>query len=766
MIPILYSYSNLDVVHHNVPDNYGHGALVDCLSCKVKEERNGSYELEMEYAANGQFADRLTPGYYIKAKPNFTDDPQLFRIYNVGKNINGRFTVNAEHFSYLLSKKVITNANLYQPANNIVSACAYLNRWAAPFTITTTKNTPGEFKVTEPSSVRSWLGGKQGSLLDVYGGGEWHYDNFTATLMQNRGEDRGVQIRYGKNLLELSQENTNTNIVDVIIPYYISEDGTVTEGAAVRVQGGQWFPGQKEIAIDFSQDVDLDSDISIEEQLETLAENYINNHNLTTMLSNIKLDFVQIKELAERVDLCDTVHIYYEPLGITATAKCISTTWDVLEERYIETEFGDPRTSIVDSFQDAEAAEVKNAEAIKEARIYAGTKARVFTDTPVPPYDVGDIWVNGSDIYYCIVPKTQTVTGEGSALSNVGVEFTTPIAAPLLEFICNVYGNAYSGLRSITITVSDENEVKDTYLIEFNPAISSSGVYNILEGVITFDNNTTREVDPVTINTLAGYNLIQATLTYATGTGTTTLSLEYLIEGFQMSDWNMASNYVSQSRLEDAISDVTANITGNSGGYVVLHDSDGDNKPDEILVMDAENIKDALKIWRWNQGGLGFSSTGYNGPFNPAIDSEGRIVANMISTGNLDALKVTIEHLTATMFEGGKISLGGLNNQSGVLEIKDESGMVIGEMTKLGLKFYGAGPVGQRPYVVLNNTDGFKGYDANGNAIFWVNRDEFNMKKCVAENEINACGMIKMLPMTIENNGTVVNRGIAFVAIV
>ena len=87
-------------------------------------------------------------------------------------------------------------------------------------------------------------------------------------------------------------------------------------------------------------------------------------------------------------------------------------------------------------------------------------------------------------------------------------------------------------------------------------------------------------------------------------------------------------------------------------------------------------------------------------------------------------------------------------------------------MTKDGLKFYGAGPVGQRPYVVMNNTDGFKGYDANGNAIFWVNRDEFNMKKCVAQNEISACGMIKMIPMTIENNGTVVNRGIAFVAIV
>ena len=171
MIPILYNSVNLDGGSpERVPQHYGLGTLVDCFSCKVKEERNGSYELEMEYAANGQYANEITPGRYIKAQPNYTDDPQLFRIYNVGKNINGRFTVNAEHFSYLLSNYVITEVT----ANNIVSATVLLSYAAHPFTVATTKNTAGDFKITEPSSVRSWFGGKQGSLLDVYGGGEWH----------------------------------------------------------------------------------------------------------------------------------------------------------------------------------------------------------------------------------------------------------------------------------------------------------------------------------------------------------------------------------------------------------------------------------------------------------------------------------------------------------------------------------------------------------------------------------------------------------------
>ena len=712
----------------------------------------------MEYAANGQYADEIAPGRYIKVKPNFTDDPQLFRIYNVGKNINGRFTVNAEHFSYLLSDYVITDGT----ANNIVSATVLLSDAAGPFTVTTTKNTSGNFEITEPSSVRSWFGGKQGSLLDVYGGGEWHYDNYTATLMQNRGEDRGVTIRYGKNLLELSQEFNNTNLVTAVIPYYKDADGNITTGSAVST--GQ--SGAKTIAVDFTQDVNPNSDTPIEDQLETLATSYISNHNFTTMLSNIKLDFVQIKELAERVDLCDTVHIYYEPLGITATAKCIATTWDCLEERYTETEFGDPRTSIADTIQEAATVEKDNANAIQAAINMAGGKARVFIDTPVPPYDIGDMWVNGNNIYYCIVPKTQTIIGNASAVSpDYVAEFNTPIEAPLLEFICTIRGIRTS---SATITVSDENSIQATYTVEFDPPINTNPCeYNILEGVITSSVNTW-EVTPITVTTLAGYNRIEVTMVDSyfptPQTYKAVSSIEYLIEGFQMSDWNLASNYISESRLEEAIKAATTVITGANGGHVILHDVDNDGKPDEILVMDTDDINTALKLWRWNSGGLGFSSQGYNGPFIPAIDAEGRVVADSITTGNLDALKVTIQHLTAAMFEGSKISLGGINNESGVLEIKDETGMVIGEMTKDGLKFYGAGPVGKRPYVLLNNTVGFAGYDANGNAIFWVNQDEFHMKKCVAETEINACGVIKMIPMTIESNGTVVNRGLAFVA--
>lgn len=91
------------------------------------------------------------------------------------------------------------------------------------------------------------------------------------------------------------------------------------------------------------------------------------------------------------------------------------------------------------------------------------------------------------------------------------------------------------------------------------------------------------------------------------------------------------------SAMQQAILNATNLITGNKGGYVVLRDTNGDKEPDEILIMDNADIAQARKVWRWNSGGLGYSSTGYNGPYGTAITQDGAIVADYITTGSLNA---------------------------------------------------------------------------------------------------------------------------------
>lgn len=91
------------------------------------------------------------------------------------------------------------------------------------------------------------------------------------------------------------------------------------------------------------------------------------------------------------------------------------------------------------------------------------------------------------------------------------------------------------------------------------------------------------------------------------------------------------------SLMASAIQHATQLITGQNGGYVVLNTESENGYPYELLVMDAPKIEDAVNVWRWNVGGLGFSNKGYNGPFETAITSDGQIVADFITSGTLVA---------------------------------------------------------------------------------------------------------------------------------
>ena len=89
--------------------------------------------------------------------------------------------------------------------------------------------------------------------------------------------------------------------------------------------------------------------------------------------------------------------------------------------------------------------------------------------------------------------------------------------------------------------------------------------------------------------------------------------------------------------LQTAIGKATGLITGQSGGYVVIHTAEDTGQPYELLILDAPSIDEAVNIWRWNVGGLGFSRNGYNGPYETAITADGQIVADFITSGSLVA---------------------------------------------------------------------------------------------------------------------------------
>ncbi len=478
----------------------GLGALPDAASCIVTEERNGGYEVEMEYPLTGSHFQDIQKRRILYVKPNPYDDPQPFRIYSITKPINGIVTVHAAHLSYDTSGSIV---KLFPAdAGSASAAMSYLKNFSVPstpFTFFTNVGKSGTMSVPKPSSIRSLLGGSDGSILDTFGG-EYLFDKWNISLLESRGTDRGVTIRYGKNMTDLEQEENDTDFYTGVYPFWYSESedgGLVTLSAnngIVNASGTYDFVKIMPLDLsseDFSKET-TDSEGYVttiekptEAELLAAAKKYISDNKIGVPKVSLDVSFVMLAQTEEyknfarleTVKLCDTVTVEFEKLGVKTTAKCIKTVYNVLTGKYNSIELGEPKSSLA-----------------------------------------------------------ETVTNQGT-----------------------------------------------------------------------------------------------------------------LIE--EASD---------KSYMERAIQNATDLImSGKLGGYVTV-------TKNEIYIADSKNLDKAVKVWRWNSGGLGYSKNGKNGPFETAITSDGKIVADYISTGNLDCSVLNVSNI-----HGDSILVDTIGALNGINQLTD-----------------------------------------------------------------------------------------------
>lgn len=351
MIPILFDKSEEKF------NSNGIGRLTEATSCIVIEERNGIYELEMKYPVTGRLYQEIKNAYLIYAIPHDGGTGQLFRIYKISRPLGGIITVYAEHISYMLShipvEPFIANsvgAALQGLGNNAVEEC--------PFSFWTDKLTEATFRVEEPISIRSLLGGMEGSIIDIYGG-EYEFDNFIVKLHQERGSCTGATIRYGKNLTDVKQEESIENTITGIYPYWSDSDGAIIElpEKVVYSDNAANFPYPRTIPKKF----EFEEKPSIQ-QLRATANQYIESNGIGTPDISITVKFQPLWqteeykniEPLERVRLCDTIIIDYEELNIHAEAKVNKTTYDTLNEKYISIDLGNARNTLVKTIMEYE----------------------------------------------------------------------------------------------------------------------------------------------------------------------------------------------------------------------------------------------------------------------------------------------------------------------------------------------------------------------------------------------------------------------------
>lgn len=330
----------------------GIGILSDAISCSVVEELNGAFELTLEYPISGIHYDDIVNRSILYVKPNKEGNPQPFRVYRITKPLNGLVQIYAAHISYDLSG-IPVKPFIAGSAAGAMTALETGAAIASPFTFWTDKTNAGDLTVSTPLSSRAVLGYGDNSILEVYGG-ELEFDRFTVRLHGERGTDRGMSIRYGKNLTSLEQDENITDMYTGVYPYYDDGEGHITQLDELIVNAPGTYDYERILTLDLSSEFD---DAPTKAQLKEAAEKYIEQNDVGIPAVSLAVSFAQLEQteeykdiaILERVMLGDTVHVEFAALGVSATAKCVKAVYNVLLDRYDSVELGSARASIADT---------------------------------------------------------------------------------------------------------------------------------------------------------------------------------------------------------------------------------------------------------------------------------------------------------------------------------------------------------------------------------------------------------------------------------
>ncbi|MEZ7741826.1 tail fiber domain-containing protein [Gemella sp. 20925_1_85] len=356
--PILYKANETNFEHLGV------SVLSDASKCHVSREKNGIYILEFDYPVNGKDVDKIKEGMYIKSDAGYRTKNQRFVISKITKTQN-EFKIYCQHIS-----QVKTTMNAIRPDITLtnVSAMGALTAWRdnlldsreeffVQSDIGTLNSTT--WKVENIENARDALGGKAGSILDVWGG-EYEFDNLNITLHKSMGIDNPTIIAYGKNLLDLEQEQSILETYTSVFPFKKYTDDNNREQLITLPEilldstHLNKFTHRRILKVDFSSDENLKT----VEQLRSKAKSYIKNNNVGVPKTNLKINYQDLSKVEgvfdnpalEQIDLCDRLKVYYSELGIlNENAKVVKVIWDVILEENHEIEVGDGRSSFTDS---------------------------------------------------------------------------------------------------------------------------------------------------------------------------------------------------------------------------------------------------------------------------------------------------------------------------------------------------------------------------------------------------------------------------------
>lgn len=307
--------------------------IINAIKARVKKVDNGDFYLELE--TDLSYVSDFEEGRIVVAPT--PQGEQYFRIANVKKTKN-KITTKCPHVFFDSKNYLIADSYVYQLEAN--AALDHLNSATEPqseFTTISDITTVNSYRCVRKSLYEAIQ-----TVIERWGG-HVVMDKFNIGIRQTIGQDKGVVVRYAKNLKEITCTENWDGVVTKLMP--VGKDGLLLPDLYVMSETQYVLPYTKTVS--FNQDnIEQDNYTTEDGQpdeatyhaalladLEGQAQRYVDANcvpkvNYTTK-ANIPI-----------TDIGDTVQVIDERLGLTLTTNVISYEYDVILDQYRSVEFG------------------------------------------------------------------------------------------------------------------------------------------------------------------------------------------------------------------------------------------------------------------------------------------------------------------------------------------------------------------------------------------------------------------------------------------
>lgn len=344
--------------------------ILDPIKCDFTMTLNGVSEIEIEHHYDNLGRWEQIKNEVIIGAPTPYSNKQLFRVYRVKKDLDS-IIIYARHIFFDLVNHLLvdvrpTEKNGSQALNIILSGTGFTGHSDI------TKIATSYY--VRKNIIEAICGESTNTFISRWGG-ECLFDNFDLYVNKRVGQDKGVSVAFGKNMLSINVEVDYDAMATRIYP--VGFDGIMLPQSKPYVDSLSIndYARIYTKVVKF-EDIKVKAKPEDEEGFGTLEEAQAEMIRLCQSLfsmgadlplANIQVDMAQLAnttayakyQILETVNIGDTVRCYHPDIEIDLTQRCIAINYNCLTKKYNQIELGDPFRTFIDEEQ-------KQAEKVKE----------------------------------------------------------------------------------------------------------------------------------------------------------------------------------------------------------------------------------------------------------------------------------------------------------------------------------------------------------------------------------------------------------------